>query len=143
MFKVFKNQAKKLEQTELQLKASKEDLERLSQQLETITENFGLQNKKDLDMKVSPIEKHLLQITKFVEEKQIQFKEKDTELENMSKQMSEKEKLLENTIKEMKTSKQQLVALKQEQSNLKEKLEKNEELRISGKQTNHKIQSFT
>ncbi|XP_056313596.1 restin homolog [Danio aesculapii] len=131
MFKVFKNQGEKLEQTGLQLKTSKKDLERVSQQLETITEKFGLQNKNDLDMKESRIEKHLQQITKFVEEKQIQLKEKDTQLENMSKQMSEKEKLLEDTMKEMKTSKQQLEALTQEQSNLKEKLEKNEHLRIS------------
>ncbi|XP_073808218.1 uncharacterized protein [Danio rerio] len=131
MFKVFKNQGKKLEQTELQLKTSKKDLEKVSQQLETITEKLGLQNKKDIDMKESQIEKHLQQITKFVEEKQIQLKEKDTQLENVSKQMSEKEKLLEDTIKEMKTSKQQLEVLTQEQSNLKEKLEKNEQLRIS------------
>ncbi|ROI27688.1 Butyrophilin-like protein 9 [Anabarilius grahami] len=135
IFKVFKNQGKKLEQTELQLKESKTDLERVLQQLETITEKFGLlENKKDLDMKepqMQQIEKQLLQITKYTEEKQNQLEEKDTQLENMSKQISEKEKLLESTIKEMETSKQQLEALRQEQMRQQELLEKKEQLRIS------------
>ncbi|XP_067296341.1 golgin subfamily A member 6-like protein 24 isoform X2 [Pseudorasbora parva] len=132
--KVFKKQGKKLEQTELQLKASKTDMERVLQQLETIREIFGVENKKSLDKKESQmqqIENQLLQITKYTEEKQSQLKEKDTQLENMSKQMSQKEKLLENTIKEMETSKQQLETLRQEQMRQEEMLEKKEQLRIS------------
>ncbi|KAK2911139.1 hypothetical protein Q8A67_003272 [Cirrhinus molitorella] len=128
IFKVFKNQGKKLEQTEIQLKESKMDLKRVLQQLQTITEKSGLlQNEKHLDMNDSQIqqtEKQLLQITKYIEEKQSQLHEKDTQLENISKQMSEKEKLLESTIKEMETSKQQLETLRQEQMRNKEMLEK-------------------
>ncbi|XDV21147.1 hypothetical protein PO909_026300, partial [Leuciscus waleckii] len=135
IFRLFKNQGKKLEQTELQLKASKTDLERVLQQLETIREKSGLlKNKKDLDMKESQmqqIEKQLLQITKYIEEKQNQLEEKDTQLEDMSKQKSEKEKLLESTIKEMETSKQQLQTLRQEHMRQQEMMEKKEQLRIS------------
>ncbi|XP_050966949.1 tropomyosin-2-like isoform X1 [Labeo rohita] len=128
IFKVFKNQGKKLEQTEIQIKASKMDLERVLQQLQTITEKSGLQqNEKHPAVKESQIqqlERQLLQITKYIEETQNQLQEKDTQLENMSKQMSEKEKLLESTIKEMETSKQQLETLRQEQMRNKEMLEK-------------------
>lgn len=137
IFKVFNNQGKKLEQTELQLKASKTDSERVLQQLETIREKSGLlENKKDLDMKESQmqqIDKQLLQITKYIEEKQNQLEERDTRLEDMSKQISEKDKLLESTIKEMETSKQQLQTLREEQMRQLEILEKKEQLRISGK----------
>jgi len=142
IFKVFKNQGKKLEQTELQLKASKTDLERVLQQLETIREKYGLlENNKDLDMKESQmqqIEKQLLQMTKCIEEKQNQLEEKDKQLEDISKQISEKEKLLESTIKEMETSKQQqLQTLIQEQMRQQEMLEKKEQLRISGNKFDH------
>ncbi|XP_050966950.1 synaptonemal complex protein 1-like isoform X2 [Labeo rohita] len=110
------------------VKASKMDLERVLQQLQTITEKSGLQqNEKHPAVKESQIqqlERQLLQITKYIEETQNQLQEKDTQLENMSKQMSEKEKLLESTIKEMETSKQQLETLRQEQMRNKEMLEK-------------------
>ncbi|XP_073716756.1 uncharacterized protein [Misgurnus anguillicaudatus] len=138
LFQAFRDQSKKLKQTELKLKETVIDLgktiESKNHELHVKHRELEINKKTQMEMReqLKEMQTKLTNTTKQLTEtsvknkesqmqqleKQLLQKTKDTELENLKKLMNEKERLLDDTVKELEASKHQLETLRKRIRNL-------------------------